>query len=87
MIYLLLKKEKNTSDGVIVKGSTYLDMSSLTGESAFVPVSEKSNVLSGSINVSDVITIKATSLFEDSTVNKIIELLENATDKKQKQKQ
>ena len=59
-------------------------MSSLTGESAFVPVSEKSNVLSGSINVSDVITIKATSLFEDSTVNKIIELLENATDKKTK---
>ena len=82
---LIVKKgEKIPVDGVIVKGSTYLDMSSLTGESAFVPVSEKSNVLSGSINVSDVITIKATSLFEDSTVNKIIELLENATDKKTK---
>ncbi len=82
---LIIKKgEKIPVDGVIVKGSTYLDMSSLTGESAFVPVSEKSNVLSGSINVSDVITIKATSLFEDSTVNKIIELLENATDKKTK---
>ena len=82
---LIVKKgEKIPVDGVIVKGSTYLDMSSLTGESAFVPVSEKSNVLSGSINVLDVITIKATSLFEDSTVNKIIELLENATDKKTK---
>ena len=82
---LIVKKgEKIPVDGVIVKGSTYLDMSSLTGESALVNVDEKSNVLSGSINVSDVITIKATSLFEDSTVNKIIELLENATDKKTK---
>ena len=85
--YANLKKGNTTSKidvEDIVKGSTYLDMSSLTGESALVNVDEKSNVLSGSINVSDVITIKATSLFEDSTVNKIIELLENATDKKTK---
>lgn len=82
---LIVKKgEKVPVDGIIVKGNAYFDTSSLTGESALVNLKENDFVLSGSINVTDVITIKATSLFEDSTVNKIIELLENATDKKTK---
>ena len=71
-------------DGIIVKGNTSLDTSALTGESELVYVQEKSSVLSGSINIGNVIEIKATSLFENSTVSKILELLEDATDKKTK---
>ena len=76
--------EKIPVDGIVVKGSSKLDTSALTGESELVEVEEGAIVLSGSINTLNVIEIKTTSLFENSTVSKILELLESATDKKAK---
>ena len=76
--------EKIPVDGIIYEGESLLDTSLLTGESEPVKVQKGDKCLSGSINTSDVIIIKATSLFEDSTVSKILELLESATDKKTK---
>ena len=76
--------EKIPVDGIVVKGSSKLDTSALTGESELAEVEEGATVLSGSINTLNVIEIKATSLFENSTVSKILELLESATDKKAK---
>lgn len=76
--------EKIPVDGIVVKGSSELDASALTGESELVDVEEGAIVLSGSINTLNVIEIKTTSLFENSTVSKILELLESATDKKAK---
>ena len=76
--------EKIPVDGIVVNGSSKLDTSALTGESELAEVEEGATVLSGSINTLNVIEIKATSLFENSTVSKILELLESATDKKAK---
>lgn len=81
-ILVVKKGEKIPVDGILVKGNTELDTSFLTGESELVTVNHNDSVLSGSINVGDVIEIKATSLFENSTVSKILNLLESATDKK-----
>jgi Cd2+/Zn2+-exporting ATPase len=83
-ILVVKKGEKIPVDSIVVKGTTNLDTSALTGESELVLVKEKDKVLSGSINMGDVIEIKATNLFENSTVSKILELLESATDKKTK---
>lgn len=76
--------EKVPVDGIIIKGSTYFDTKALTGESESVSLSKGDKVLSGYINNGNVIEIKALSLFKDSTVSKILELLDDATDKKAK---
>ena len=82
---LVVKKgEKVPVDGVIIKGSSSLDTSALTGESELVSVNVSDEVLSGSINMGDVLEIKATNTFSNSTVAKILDLLESATDKKTK---
>lgn len=83
-ILVVRKGEKIPVDGIVLKGETYLDTSSLTGESENVLVKKDDKVLSGSINNGDIVTIKATSTFENSTVSKILELLDTATDKKAK---
>lgn len=83
-ILIVKKGEKIPLDGVVIKGESALDTSALTGESEEVNVKASSKVLSGSINKKDVIEIKVTALYEDSTVAKILELLESATDKKTK---
>lgn len=83
-ILIIKKGERIPTDGIVIKGSTKLDTSALTGESELREVKEKDIVLSGTINIEDVIEIKATSLFSDSTVSRILELLEEATDKKSK---
>ena len=83
-IIVVKKGEKIPVDGQIIKGSTYLDTSSLTGESIPLKVNINDEVLSGTINTMDVIEIKALKLFSDSTVSKILELLEEATNKKAK---
>ena len=83
-ILIVKKGEKIPVDGIVVKGSSLLDMTALTGESNLVQKNINDEVLSGSINSKDIIEIKATSEFKDSTVSKIIELLETATDKKSK---
>lgn len=83
-ILLIKKGEKIPVDGVVIEGSTKLNLFSLTGESDLLFVKENNEVLSGSINEKDVIKIKATKLFFDSTVSKILSLIEDATDKKSK---
>ena len=83
-ILIVKKGEKIPVDGIVVKGSTLIDSSALTGESELVKIEEGMKVLSGSINNYHVIEVKATSLFKDSTVSKILNLLEEATDKKTK---
>ena len=83
-VIIVKKGEKIPVDGVIIKGNTNLDTSMLTGESELVPVKKNDSVLSGSINISDIIEVKVTSLYQDSTVAKILELVEDATDKKAK---
>ena len=83
-ILVVKKGEKIPVDGVIVKGSTLLDTSALTGESDLESVTVKSNVISGSINMGEVIEIKATKTYDNSTVSKVLELLDSATDKKTK---
>lgn len=76
--------EKLPLDGVIVEGTSSLDTSMLTGEAVPVLVNEGSEVLSGSINKEGIIKVKVTTSFDDSTVSKILELIENATSKKSK---
>lgn len=83
-ILIVKKGEKIPVDGVVVKGSTLLDTSALTGEADLDNVTVKSNVISGSINMGDVIEIKATKTYDNSTVSKVLELLDSATDKKTK---
>lgn len=74
--------EKIPLDGVIVKGTTTIDHSALTGESLPVLAEENSEVLSGSINIEQLIEVRVTQVLRDSTVSKILDLIENATSKK-----
>ena len=83
-ILIVKKGEKIPVDGVVVKGSSLLDTSALTGEADLDNVTVKSNVISGSINMGEVIEIKATKTYDNSTVSKVLELLDSATDKKTK---
>lgn len=83
-VLVVKKGEKVPVDGVIIKGSSSLDTSALTGESELVSVNISDEVLSGSINMGDVLEIKANNTFSNSTVAKILDLLESATDKKTK---
>lgn len=83
-ILIIKKGEKIPVDGIVIEGETKLNLFSLTGESDLVNKKENDEVLSGSINEGKVIKIKATKLFDDSTVSKILSLIEDATDKKSK---
>lgn len=83
-ILVVKKGEKVPVDGMITKGKTLFDMSSLTGESDLVEKNKNDEILSGSINMSEVIEMKATKEYSESTVAKILDLLESATDKKTK---
>ena len=69
-------------DGIVVSGSGSIDMSSLTGESIPEVVSKGSKVLSGSVNLDGIITIKSTALYKDSMATKIINIMETANEKK-----
>ena len=74
--------EKIPLDGEIISGNSFVDTSALTGESIPRKVKEKDTVLSGMINQTGVLTIKVTKLFSESSVSKILELVENASSKK-----
>lgn len=74
--------EKVPIDGIIIEGSTTLDTSALTGESVPKNVRCGDEVISGCINMSGVIHLKTTKEFGDSTVSKILELVENSSMKK-----
>ena len=76
--------EKIPIDGVIVKGKSSLDTAALTGESIPREVKEGSEVISGCINLSGLIEIRTTKDFGESTVSKILDLVENATSRKSK---
>lgn len=83
-IIVVKEGERVPLDGIVVKGETMLDTSALTGESLPVSVSTGDNVLSGGINKGGILEIKVSSIYKDSTVNKILELVENATERKTK---
>jgi Cd2+/Zn2+-exporting ATPase len=74
--------EKIPLDGVVIEGESMLDTTALTGESVPRRASVSDNVLSGCINQSGVLTIEVTKSFGESTVAKIIDLVENASSKK-----
>ncbi len=69
-------------DGIVVEGSSQLDTAALTGESVPRVVGENAEVLSGCINMTGVLTMRVTRPYEESTVSRILELVENAADKK-----
>ncbi len=81
-ILIVKPGEKVPLDGTVVVGSTTLDKSALTGESVPVVSEVGDEVLSGSINIDGTIEIKVTRLYSDSTVNKIIEMVQSAGSKK-----
>lgn len=74
--------EKIPIDGMVERGSSSVDTSALTGESVPRSISEGDEVVSGSINQSGVLYIRTTKLFGESTVSKILELVENASSQK-----
>lgn len=76
--------EKVPLDGIVIEGSSMLDTSSLTGESLPREVKVEDEILSGCINQNGLLTIKVTKEFEESTVSKILDLVENASSKKSK---
>ena len=83
-IIVVKEGERVPLDGTIVKGSSMLDTSALTGESLPISVKVGDNILSGSINKGGLLEVKVTSIYKDSTVNKILELVETATERKTK---
>ena len=83
-IILVKPGEKIPLDGIIVKGESTLDTKALTGESMPQNVSIDSQVISGSVNISSNIEIKTTKEFSESTVSKILNLVENASSEKSK---
>lgn len=74
--------EKIPLDGTVIEGNSSVDTSSLTGEALPKDVEAGDGVISGCINLSGVIKIKVTSMFEESTVSKILEMVENASSRK-----
>lgn len=74
--------EKIPLDGTVIEGNSSVDTSSLTGEALPKDVEAGDEVISGCINLSGVIKIKVTSMFEESTVSKILEMVENASSRK-----
>ena len=76
--------EKVPLDGVVLRGNSSLDVKALTGEPMPAEVEAGSSVVSGSINLNGVLKVQTTRLFDDSTVAKILELVENASSRKAK---
>lgn len=81
---IIKKGERVPLDGIITSGITYIDNSSLTGESKLVTLTIGDKILSGSINKGDIIEVKVDTPYSDSTVNKILNLVENASENKAK---
>lgn len=76
--------EKIALDGIVVDGESMLDTSSLTGESVYKEVKVNDEVVSGCVNVNGILKIKVTKDFSNSTVTKILELVENTYSRKAK---
>lgn len=86
-IIIIKPGEKVPLDGIIVEGSSALDTSALTGESVPRRIQTGDTILSGTINLSGLVKVKVTKEFEDSTVAKILDLVENASNKKAESEQ
>ncbi len=83
--YIIVKAgEKIPLDGIIEEGATTVDTAALTGESMPRTLSEGDEVISGTVNLTGLIRVRVTKIFEESTVSKILELVENASSKKAK---
>ena len=74
--------DKIPLDGIVIDGSTSLNTSSLTGESKPRDVKKGDEVISGCINMTSVIKVKTTKTFDESTISKVLDLIENATNNK-----
>ena len=83
-IIIVKPGEKIPLDGTIISGDTMIDTHALTGEAVLKHATINQDVLSGCINVNGVIKIEVKKKFKESTVNKILELVENASNKKSK---
>ena len=83
-IILVKAGERVAIDGIIIEGTATLDTKSLTGESLPQTANTNDEILSGSIVLDGVLKIKATKKYEDSTVSKIMDMIENASEKKSK---
>lgn len=81
-IILVKPGEKIPLDGLVISGSSSVNTATLTGESVPVTVTNGDQVLGGSVNQEGVIEVKATKVFEDSAVAKILELVQNASESK-----
>jgi len=81
-IIVIKAGEKVPLDGRVIDGNSMVDTSSLTGESVPREVEAGSEVLSGCININGVISVEVTKEYEESTVSKILDLVENASSKK-----
>lgn len=76
--------ERIPLDGVVLSGTSFVDTSALTGESVPRKVSEGEEIISGCVNGNGLLKVRVTKEFDDSTVSKILELVENASSKKSK---
>ena len=83
-IMIIRTGERVALDGVLLENSCNIDTQSLTGESLPQQKNEGDEILSGSVVIDNVIKVKATKLYKDSAVNKILELIENSENKKSK---
>ena len=83
-IIMVKAGEKIPLDGIVVSGKSTLNTAALTGESKLKMVREGNEVVSGCINTNDVLMIQTTKSYEDSTVSKIMELVESSYEKKAK---
>lgn len=83
-LFLVKPGERVALDGIVVSGNSNLDVQSLTGESLPKFFKEGDEILSGSIVLDGILTIKATSKLENSTAQKIMDMIENASEKKAK---
>ncbi len=81
-VILIKTGERIPLDAIVISGESQIDTSSLTGESIPRDVTVGSPIVSGCINLSTPLTARTVSLYEDSTVNKILDLVENATNRK-----
>jgi Zn2+/Cd2+-exporting ATPase len=81
-IIIIKAGEKVPLDGKVIDGFSTIDTSALTGESLPREIEPGNNILSGSVNLNGVITVEVTKEYEDSTVSKILDLVENASSKK-----
>lgn len=81
---IVTQGEKIPLDGIVEKGESMVDTSALTGESVPRRVTVGDSILSGCINKTGILTIKVTKEFEESTASKILDLVENASNKKAK---